>query len=125
MEAKRLRAAVGVEEIPMVVGDDPSEERATVQSDLKSAEVALAAIQRLPSSEDLAPVVQARQERVDALRKQLRDLKPLRSQLRAAEENRDRVKRKAAQLEEEIGSLETNLLDKSSNTPSSQTSFSL
>jgi len=79
--------------------------RAALQEQLKVAEAAFAALEALGEDPDLAPLLDIKKAKRDSIREQLHAARPIRSQLRSAEEARDKACRKHSQLSEEIHSM--------------------
>jgi len=81
--------------------DVPSREK--LQEELRKAELAVTALEALDSEDpDMTALLDIKRQKRDAARAQLHAARPLRSQLRAAEEAKDKASKKHAALSEEI-----------------------
>ena len=80
-------------------------EREVLQAELRKAEAAAQAIENLPPDDDLVPVLEARKARRDEIRTKLHAARPVKSQVKAAEETRDRLCRSHLTLSEELHGL--------------------
>ena len=84
---------------------DDSATREKLQLELKKADAAVAEIEALAHDPEIAQVLVKRKAKRDELRSQLHALRPWKTQLRAAEEHRDKCVRAHTQLSEELHGL--------------------
>ena len=96
--SQKADAAMDVDSI-----DQPSRE--TLQEELRAAEAAVAALEQCGDAPDIQSALAARKAKRDEAHERLRAARPLRTQLRAAEEARDKACRKHGNLVKEVHSL--------------------
>lgn len=84
---------------------DDETDRERLQAELKKVEAAVQTLEAMPPDEDIAPILASRRAKRDDIRARLHAARPVRSQLRAAEEARDRACRQHSALSEAVHSL--------------------
>ena len=81
---------------------DAGTSREALQEELRKAEAAVVALEQVADDPDILKVLESRKAKRDHVREQLRAARPLRSQLRAAEEARDKACKRHAALSQEV-----------------------
>lgn len=80
-------------------------DREKLQAELKKVEAAVQTLESVQLDEDLIPILESRRTKRDDIRSRLHAARPLKSQIKVAEEARDKLCRQHAKLSEELHSL--------------------
>ena len=103
-EALRYRPAA-VEDVDIEPTDAVNVEREELQARLKEAEARVASLEPLVADPDVAIILADRKKKRDDIRFELHAARPLKTQLKAAEEARDKARRLHAALTEEMDNI--------------------